>query len=314
MKYTTKQKLFDAFLAEWGEKFKAVYELEQFVQAYPDVVGEMEYIGFIKGHELEEYQLEWISLVEQFEHPLEKEFFKPYWVPLSKDKYEYFLDLSADSFCLFTVGFWGGEQGYWFTKDVIPNISEFLLGLEDGSIRLHIPTEDEDGNPIDENGNRIITETEPSRRIELPNEFIGYDTATLENQFTIVKGHFLESPIEERLIRWFNYTPVADNSSKPYRAFWEIKEKKLFLFLANAQIDDKQLFIRDIFPEIVEFPDEEYLYHYTSFNGSLTFVVDKITEPGYFSYQMNIGDIIILTFRGGVLTHIDKAPDPHKFS
>ncbi|WP_394706697.1 hypothetical protein [uncultured Draconibacterium sp.] len=294
------------FLSHWGKEFNKLIGLKEFLDAYCYVGEQLEDIELLKTNELEKYQTDWLWLIEHLEHSEERDFFQQHWVPLQKDKYEYFLDLSVNPFCIFKVNFHPIDPMHWYAEEVVSNLAEYIMGLEDGSIGYKYPTEDEDGNPIDQNGKRIY-EDSSNKYIPKPiNEFTGYDKLSITDQATQLSGHILESPIEAILVQRFGYNPVSDNSQKPYSAWWNIENKKLLLHLANAEFDGKKLYTGDIVPETQNLPDEEYLFYYTSFNGTLCFVVDKITEPGIASYQMKIGDKIYISVKDGMVTSFEK--------
>jgi hypothetical protein len=268
----------------------------------------LEEIPIIKSHELNEYQLEWISLVAQFDNQIEKEFFKPYWVPVSKNEYEYFVDLSSRSFTVFKIKFHPLEPCHWQCEEIIADISEFILALDNKTISFDEILYDNDGNPLDENGNPRITESNPTYcndQRELQTIFKGYDFASIHDDDVVVYGYFLESPVEERLIEMFNYIPVNDNSTKPYQANWMICENKLFLLYVNATINGKELTSYDIVPEYTgDDVDKPYIYS-TNCNNSITFIIEKIENPRYSCSMYNVGDTLGLEFFDGVLMNVE---------
>jgi hypothetical protein len=323
MKFEDKQHLFKNFLQEWDTIFSKLPHLAKLFASFPSFQQKLEEIPIIKSHELNEYQFEWISLVAQFDNPIEKEFFKPYWVPVSINEYEYFVDLSSKAFTVFKFNYLGSELQQWIIEEVIPDISEFILALDNKTISFDEVLYDNNGNPLDKNGNSIyddngnpldkngnssINVSPPSSidHHELHATFKGYDFASIQDEDVVVYGHFLESPIEERLIGMFNYVPVYDNSTKPYQAHWMISENKLFLFYVNATINGKELTTYDIVPEHIGGEEENPFTYSNNCDDSITFIIDKIENPGYSSSIYNVGDVLMLSFSEGTLTSYRK--------
>ena len=75
-------------------------------------------------------------MVAQFEHPLEKDFFKTYWVPLESDNYDLFIDLSSKRFVLFEIEYFPFEPYQWTKKIWFEDMSKFLVSATDSSIDI----------------------------------------------------------------------------------------------------------------------------------------------------------------------------------
>ena len=91
----------------------------------------------LKAKNLNETQLEWVSLISQFDNPLETEFFKPYWVPIQCDSYDYFLDLSSDTLAIFEVDYFYLKPYRWYKKYLFKDIVDFLISVDDHSININ---------------------------------------------------------------------------------------------------------------------------------------------------------------------------------
>jgi hypothetical protein len=153
MNQQNEQEFFKNFLSEWDSKFSKLPHIAQIFTSFPSFQQKLEEMLIIKSHELNEYQLEWVSLVAQFDNPIEKEFFKTYWVPVSKNEYKYFIDLSSEFFTLFKVDFYPFKPYRWNTEEIISDISEFILALDNKTISFDEVLYYNNGNPLDKNGN-----------------------------------------------------------------------------------------------------------------------------------------------------------------
>ena len=118
-----KQQLFDAFLAEWGVQFRQVPAILRYLESYPEVA---KLTGKLITEGLEESQREWVSLVERFDHPVERTFFPKHWVPIQQGDYDYFIDLSAEPFVLLEADFIMFYPGRWFYLTSGLNLQHFM--------------------------------------------------------------------------------------------------------------------------------------------------------------------------------------------
>ena len=136
MKYSDKQILFESFLKEWGLKFNQMPSILNHISSYPELKSKLENFNPLSSESINESQLEWISLVSQFDREAEKVFFKPYWVPIQCDSYDYFIDLSSPSLSIFVAQYYFFEPYRWLKKYLFKNITEFLASVHNPSINL----------------------------------------------------------------------------------------------------------------------------------------------------------------------------------
>ncbi len=126
----SKKKLFDKFIIDWGTKFKMIPAILKYLTSYPVIESKLEDFFPLDLAELNNSQLEWISLVAQFDNPIETSFFKDYWVPIQKDGYDYFIDLSSDSLPLFETHYFFYEPYRWYTKYIFKDLSQFVINID----------------------------------------------------------------------------------------------------------------------------------------------------------------------------------------
>jgi len=136
MKYKEKQILFNKFLNEWELKFNKIPFLFRYIASYPELTLKLKDYNPLKAKNLNETQLEWVSLISQFDNPLETEFFKPYWVPIQCDSYDYFLDLSSDTLAIFKIDYFYFKPYRWYKKYLFKDIVDFLISPDDHSINI----------------------------------------------------------------------------------------------------------------------------------------------------------------------------------
>ena len=136
MKHPEKQKLFESFLNEWDYRFKNISFILKYLASYPELVSKLNNFVPLQPEEFNQSQMEWVSLITQFDHPLDHEFFKPYWVPIQNDGYDYFIDLSSDNLSLFEIQYFFFEPYKWYKKYHFKDITELLLSVDDPTVDI----------------------------------------------------------------------------------------------------------------------------------------------------------------------------------
>lgn len=138
MNHPEKQKMFESFLSEWDYRFKNIPFILKYLASYPELVSKLNNFVPLQPEEFNRSQMEWVSLITQFDHPLDQEFFKPYWVPIQNDGYDYFIDLSTDNLVLFEIQHFFIIPYKWYKKYHFKNIAELLLSVDDPSVDIQL--------------------------------------------------------------------------------------------------------------------------------------------------------------------------------
>ena len=132
----SKRKLFDKFLIDWGKQFRNIPAILKYLNSYSEIESKLEDFFPLELADLNNSQLEWISLVAQFDNPIESSFFKEYWVPIQKNGYDYFIDLSSESLPLFEVHYFFFEPYRWYKKYVFKDLSQFLIDIDKSGFNI----------------------------------------------------------------------------------------------------------------------------------------------------------------------------------
>ena len=93
---------FNDFLKEWSQQFNKVKFILSYLHTYPVLLKKLKFDDLISPEELDEHQKDWVWLVSKYEG-MEKDFFRPFWVPLGKHSLDYFIDLSDPEFPIFEI-------------------------------------------------------------------------------------------------------------------------------------------------------------------------------------------------------------------
>lgn len=128
MKYEDKQKLYKEFLNEWGEQFSKITQILKELALYPEIISDLFKDELLSIEDIDESQLEWVSLFSQFDYS-EKMFFKPFWVPITKNSYDFFIDISDNKFPIFDTVFIPIVHHQWYKIFVFKNINELLHSI-----------------------------------------------------------------------------------------------------------------------------------------------------------------------------------------
>lgn len=132
----SKKELFDKFLIGWGKQFRNIPAILKYLTSYPEIESKLKDFFPLDLADLNNSQLEWISLVAQFDNPIETDFFKDYWVPIQKDGYDYFIDLSSESLPLFEAHYFFFEPYRWYKKYIFKDLSQFLIDIDKSSFNI----------------------------------------------------------------------------------------------------------------------------------------------------------------------------------
>ncbi len=137
MNHSIKQKYFNQFLKKWETEFNEIPNILKYISSYSILDSKFASYSIIDTYEhIKISQLEWVSLVAQFENSLEKDFFKPYWIPLESDGYDLFIDISSGTFTLFEAYYFPMQPFQWFKKIWFKDMSQFLASVSDSTIDI----------------------------------------------------------------------------------------------------------------------------------------------------------------------------------
>lgn len=123
----------DSFLLEWGDAFDNARHIVRILGKDSESLASLELGEFIEPGRIEELQQDWIGLCGKLLDPVERDFFKPWWVPLEKDSHDVFMDLSDEHFPVFRVEFFFFKPYRWYKEPVVEDISTLLLASERGT-------------------------------------------------------------------------------------------------------------------------------------------------------------------------------------
>ncbi len=123
----------ESFLHEWGGAFEDARHIVHILGKEAESLARLELGEFIDPCGIEQLQRDWVRLCGMMWNPLERDFFKPWWVPLEKDSHEVFMDLSDKRFPVFRVEFFFFEPYRWYREPVVDDISSLLLASERGT-------------------------------------------------------------------------------------------------------------------------------------------------------------------------------------
>lgn len=122
-------RLFDSFLLEYGDRLNKICPVLQFLNTYPEVITALDIERIVRPEELLEHQKEWVWLVSKFDG-LEKEHFRPYWLPIEKESYSCYIDLSDDAFPIFKSDYYGIEPYCYFITEVFKSAADLLQAID----------------------------------------------------------------------------------------------------------------------------------------------------------------------------------------
>lgn len=126
----TNSDYWNIFLSKYGDQFEKVKQLLDFLKSSPHFIKAFEITEINDSLSIEDSQKEWLWLLSKQEHPLEQNFFKPYWIPLSKNEYGYYLDISTEKIQLIDHNYFFYKPYQWYKKVIYDDIGELILDID----------------------------------------------------------------------------------------------------------------------------------------------------------------------------------------
>ena len=120
------------FNQEWGIHYQNAKHILAYMNSYPKVLSTLRMKEIHNSDNLDDAQIEWIWLCSKFDNILEIDFFKPYWIPLEANSYEYFMDISDENYPIFDINYFFYEPYRWYKKFVSEDIRDILLSPDTG--------------------------------------------------------------------------------------------------------------------------------------------------------------------------------------
>ncbi len=130
-------KRYESFLSSWGSVFRKIPSILNLLSSYPELCSKINFLKPLNLDHLHEIQFEWISLISRFENPIERRFFKEYHVPVEKDSYDFFIDMSSKSLPVFRIDYFAFEPQHWYKTIVFSNINELIKSMDNDSFDLN---------------------------------------------------------------------------------------------------------------------------------------------------------------------------------
>jgi len=124
-----KEQLYYTFLKRYGNRFDKIPAIIQYLNTYPAVFTALKIKKLINHEEVSIRQKEWVWLVSNFKGQ-EKDHFKPYWFPIEKEGYDFFIDLSNEHLPLFESTFYIFEPYGYFNTVLFNSINDLMLSIE----------------------------------------------------------------------------------------------------------------------------------------------------------------------------------------
>lgn len=110
-----------------------VKHILDYIHSYPEIDQKKVFgFTFITSAEVDASMDDWLWLLSRLEHPLEKEFFKPWYLPVSDEFIDSLIDLSDDSLQLFSADYWCVPEYEWFKCFYADAMHDIILDLDRG--------------------------------------------------------------------------------------------------------------------------------------------------------------------------------------
>lgn len=125
-------KIWNSFLKDWGNQYINTKHILSYLNSYPEVLSNIKLTDIHKPDSIDAEHIEWLWLLSRFTHPIDIDFFKPYYVPIQKNSIDYFIDISDEKFPIFEIHYFFYEPYQWYKKYLVEDITELLLAPDTG--------------------------------------------------------------------------------------------------------------------------------------------------------------------------------------
>ena len=112
-------------------KLKQLEYILSYLHSYPDTLNKLKFRELIRPDELYEHYSEWLCLFFKFEGQ-EKEFFKSSWVPILRNSYDTFVDISKPEFPILSYQYFIFEPMYYYEVTMFKSIKDLMLFEDSG--------------------------------------------------------------------------------------------------------------------------------------------------------------------------------------
>lgn len=114
------------FIMEWEKPYQDVKNILRYLNTYPFLASNLKIDDLNTPEELDSHQKDWLWLLSQYEG-MEKAFFKPWWIPVSKSSLDLFIDLSVPGYPLFESEYIFVAPYCYFKNFLFHNIRDLLV-------------------------------------------------------------------------------------------------------------------------------------------------------------------------------------------
>ena len=125
---------FNFFIEKWEKQLNDASFILNILNTYPHVLKKLNFEDVLNSNEIVDSQKDWVRICSKYKD-LEKEFFKPYWVPIQKSSLDYFIDLSDTNYPIFKISFVFFEPYSYKRINLFDSINELLI-LADTDIHI----------------------------------------------------------------------------------------------------------------------------------------------------------------------------------
>ena len=125
---------FNFFIEKWEKQLNDASFILNILNTYPHVLKKLNFEDVLNSNEIVNSQKDWVRICSKYKD-LEKEFFKPHWVPIQKSSLDYFIDLSDTNYPIFKICFVFFEPYSYKRINLFDSIDELLI-LADTDIHI----------------------------------------------------------------------------------------------------------------------------------------------------------------------------------
>lgn len=120
------------FYNTWGVQYNNAKNILRYLHTYPNILSKIKLENLHDFNSIDLAQEGWLQLQSKFTHPIDVEFFKPYYIPIQVNSIDCFMDISDSKYPIFEIHYFFYEPYRWYKKYIVEDISDLLLAPDTG--------------------------------------------------------------------------------------------------------------------------------------------------------------------------------------
>ena len=132
VKIEQKETAYDNFILLYGQNLEKLRSALHYLNTYSSEIKSLKIDNLVKSDKLDSHLKEWVWLVYNYDG-LDKDHFKPYWIPIQTEEYSFFIDLSDENLPVFETTYFIYEPYSYFNTVIFTSVKDLMIAIEENA-------------------------------------------------------------------------------------------------------------------------------------------------------------------------------------